>query len=111
MPSHSTVPRPSSPLTLPQRDSGHIPVEIVDVETTGYVLRLCPFEDVAMVGLAMEDVEAFLQCVEEKCAILNATVTQREKFMELIELEPSVQVGRSSCRWHGSINDGKQSFL
>jgi len=74
-----------------QRDSGHIPVEIVDVETTGYVLRLCPFEDVAMVGLAMEDVEAFLQCVEEKCAILNATVTQREKFMELIELEPSVQ--------------------
>ena len=27
----------------------------------GYVLRLCPFEDVAMVGLAADDVEAFLQ--------------------------------------------------
>jgi len=74
-----------------QRDAGHIPVEIVDVETTGYVLRLCPFEDVAMVGLAADDVEAFLQCVEEKCGILNATVTQRTKFMELIDLEPSVQ--------------------
>jgi len=74
-----------------QRDAPHIPVEIVDVETTGYVLRLCPFEDVAMVGLAAEDVESFLQCVDEKCAILNATVTQRTKFMELIELEPSVQ--------------------
>ena len=74
-----------------QRDAGHIPVEIVDVETTGYVLRLCPFEDVAMVGLTAEDVEAFLQCVEEKCGILNATVTQRTKFMELIDLEPSVQ--------------------
>jgi len=74
-----------------QRDAPHIPVEIVDVETTGYVLRLCPFEDVAMVGLAPEDVESFLQCVDEKCAILNATVTQRTKFMELIELEPSVQ--------------------
>jgi hypothetical protein len=74
-----------------QRDAGHIPVEIVDVETTGYVLRLCPFEDVAMVGLSAEDVEAFLQCVEEKCRILNATVTQRTKFMELINLEPSVQ--------------------
>lgn len=74
-----------------QRDTPHIPVEIVDVETTGYVLRLCPFEDVAMVGLAAEDVESFLQCVDEKCAILNATVTQRTKFMELIELEPSVQ--------------------
>jgi len=36
-------------------------------------------------------VEAFLQCVEEKCGILNATVTQRTKFMELIDLEPSVQ--------------------
>merc|ERR1719270_1233850 len=49
-----------------QRDAGHIPVEI-------------------------DDVEAFLQCVEEKCGILNATVTQRTKFMELIDLEPSVQ--------------------
>jgi len=74
-----------------QRDSGHIPVEIVDVETTGYVLRLCPFEDVAMVGLGQEDVEAFLQCVDEKCGILNATVTQREKFMELIDQDPSAQ--------------------
>ena len=44
-----------------QRDSGNIAVEIVDVETTGYVLRLCPFEDVAMVGLDGEEVEAFLQ--------------------------------------------------
>ena len=81
-----------------QRDAPHIPVEIVDVETTGYVLRLCPFEDVSMVGLAPEDVESFLHCVEEKCAILNATVTQRTKFMELIELEPSVQVGISIIR-------------
>ena len=35
-----------------------------------------------------------MQCVDEKCAILNATVTQRTKFMELIELEPSVQVSK-----------------
>merc|ERR1719436_362008 len=35
-----------------QRDAPHIAVEIVDVETTGYVLRLCPFEDVAMVGMS-----------------------------------------------------------
>merc|ERR1719189_2591782 len=74
-----------------QHDAGHIPVEIVDVETTGYVLRLCPFEDVAMVGLAADDVEAFLQCVEEKCGILNATVAQRSKFIDLIEKEPNLQ--------------------
>ena len=43
------------------------------------------------------------QCVEEKCGILNATVTQRTKFMELIELEPSVQVNQqlgSSLKSH-----------
>ena len=44
-----------------QRDAPHIAVEIVDVETTGYVLRLCPFEDVAMVGMSTDDVESFLQ--------------------------------------------------
>ena len=39
-----------------QRDAPQLPVEIVDVETTGYVLRLCPFEDVAMIGLAEDEV-------------------------------------------------------
>ena len=47
-----------------QRDAPHIAVEIVDVETTGYVLRLCPFEDVAMVGMSSDDVESFLQVAE-----------------------------------------------
>jgi hypothetical protein len=36
----------------------------------GYVLRLCPFEDVSMVGLMPEEVTAFLQvqrvCLEIK---------------------------------------------
>lgn len=63
----------------------------MDVETTGYVLRLCPFEDVAMIGLAEDEVEAFLQCVDEKCDILDATVTQRSKFIQLIEQDNNVQ--------------------
>lgn len=74
-----------------QRDAPQIMVEIVDVETTGYVLRLCPFEDVSMVGLMPEEVTAFLQCLEEKCDILNATVTQRSKFLDLIQQEPCVE--------------------
>jgi len=74
-----------------QRDAPHIPVEIVDVETTGYVLRLCPFEDVTMVGLSIDDVETFLQCLEDKCAILNSTVAQRSKFIDLIEKENNLQ--------------------
>jgi len=74
-----------------QRDAPHIPVEIVDVETTGYVLRLCPFEDVTMVGLSGDDVETFLQCLDDKCAILNSTVAQRSKFIELIKSEQNLQ--------------------
>ena len=39
-----------------------IPLEIVDVETTGYVLRLCPFESLAFSGnsLTDEDLEGFI---------------------------------------------------
>lgn len=74
-----------------QRDAGHLNIEIVDVETTGYVLRLCPFEDTSMVGLTPDDVKEFLQCFEEKCDILNATVAQRSKFIKIIETNPAVQ--------------------
>ena len=93
-----------------QRDAPHIPVEIVDVETTGYVLRfhnktnftwslkilifyrLCPFEDVTIVGLSADDVETFLQCLDDKCAILNSTVAQRSKFIDLIKSGKNLQV-------------------
>ena len=46
-----------------QRDCGQVPLEIVDVETTGYVLRLCPFESLAFSGatLNQEDMAAFIE--------------------------------------------------
>ncbi len=46
-----------------QRDCGQVPLEIVDVETTGYVLRLCPFESLAFSGatLTQEDMGAFIE--------------------------------------------------
>ena len=37
----------------------------------------------------------FVKCLEEKCDILNATVAQRSKFIQLIQLEPSVEVSWS----------------
>merc|ERR1719244_1917414 len=74
-----------------QRDAPHVPIEIVDVETTGYVLERTDSEDVARVGLQVDEVDTFLQVLQEKCDILDATVAQRAKFMELIELDPSVQ--------------------
>ncbi len=39
-------------------------MEIVDVETTGYVLRLCPFESLAFsagVTLSEDDLAAFVE--------------------------------------------------
>lgn len=46
-----------------QRDCGQVPLEIVDVETTGYVLRLCPFESLAFSGatLTQDDMGAFVE--------------------------------------------------
>ena len=40
-----------------------VPLEIVDVETTGYVLRLCPFESLSFSGatLNQEDMAAFIE--------------------------------------------------
>ena len=46
-----------------QRDCPQIPFEIVDVETTGYVLRLCPFESLAFSGatLTEDDLGTFVE--------------------------------------------------
>ena len=45
-----------------------------------------------MVGLSADDVETFLQCLDDKCAILNSTVAQRSKFIDLIQTEKNLQV-------------------
>ena len=45
-----------------------------------------------MVSLSGDDVETFLQCLDDKCAILNSTVAQRSKFIELIKSEQNLQV-------------------
>ncbi len=53
-----------------QRDCPQVPLEIVDVETTGYVLRLCPFESLAFsagTAISEEDLAAFIE-VESRSA-------------------------------------------
>ncbi|TRY79717.1 hypothetical protein TCAL_01984 [Tigriopus californicus] len=72
-----------------QRDCGQIPLEIVDVETTGYVLRLCPFESLSFSGVSLnqDDLNGFIESVQNQSDILNATVVQRQKFMKLISEE------------------------
>merc|ERR1719273_2857304 len=77
-----------------QRDCGQIPLEIVDVETTGYVLRLCPFESLAFSGVSLtdDDLEAFIIALENQTSILNATVCQRKKFIDLISREEKLDL-------------------
>ena len=64
------------------------------METTGYVLRLCPFESLAFSGVSVteDDLEAFIIALENQTAILNATVCQREKFIKLIEAEKALEL-------------------
>ena len=52
-----------------------IPLEIVDVETTGYVLRLCPFESLAFSGVSLteDDLEAFI--------IVSNNITRTENMI------------------------------
>ena len=59
------------------------------METTGYVLRLCPFESLAFSGASLtdEDLGSFVEGIETQISILNATVLQREKFINLIAKE------------------------
>lgn len=66
----------------------------MDVETTGYVLRLCPFESLSFSGVSLteDDLEAFIIGLENQTSILNATVCQREKFIELINAEEKIEM-------------------
>ena len=109
----------------------------MDVETTGYVLRLCPFESLAFSGVTLtdDDLETFievcwvltskltikssthillfyrrrtylqrestklitfqlyilLQGLETQTSILNATVCQRDRFIDLIGQEVKLE--------------------
>ena len=53
-----------------------IPLEIVDVETTGYVLRLCPFESLAFSGVTLtdDDLDAFIEVRMEFLSIKSILI-------------------------------------
>lgn len=69
-------------------------MEVVDVETTGYVLRLCPFESLSFSGVSLtdDDLEAFIIALENQTSILDATVCQRQKFIQQIEAEDKIEL-------------------
>lgn len=58
------------------------------------MLRLCPFESLAFSGVSLteDDLEAFIVGLENQTSILNATVCQRQKFMQLIEKEEKLEM-------------------
>ena len=58
------------------------------------MLRLCPFESLAFSGVSLteDDLEAFIIALENQTSILNATVCQREKFIELITQEEKLEM-------------------
>lgn len=59
----------------------------------GVVLRFCPFENSASYQqLNAEDIQGFVQCMEQQLVILRATIQHRDTFMRLVEASPVLRL-------------------
>ncbi|GLH04158.1 Uncharacterized protein GBIM_09930 [Gryllus bimaculatus] len=75
-----------------QRDASQIPIEICELETNGVVLRYCPLEMGTDRQPSLDDIEAFVQCVEQQLDILTATVQHKETFQQLVTSNPRLRL-------------------
>lgn len=54
----------------------------------GVVLRFCPFEYSNSQQPTAEDVETFVQSLEQQLVILRATLQHKDTFIKLVETSP-----------------------
>lgn len=70
-----------------------MPIDICDLENVGVVLRFCPFENGASCQQpSAEDVQGFVQCLEQQLVILRATIEHKDTFMKLVEASPVLRL-------------------
>ncbi|CAL4062157.1 unnamed protein product, partial [Meganyctiphanes norvegica] len=67
-----------------RRDVGSIPLELVQLETAGLVLRWSPLEGPETHQITLAHVDHLLHSLNHQLEILNATVKQRKAFAELV---------------------------
>ncbi|XP_022193102.2 pyridoxal-dependent decarboxylase domain-containing protein 1 isoform X2 [Nilaparvata lugens] len=73
-----------------QRDAAQVPLELCELESSGVVLRYCPFEVGTIITQA--DVEAFINCLDQQLEILSATVVHKETFQQLVAASPQLRL-------------------
>lgn len=62
-----------------------MPIDICELENIGVVLRYCPFENSSSQQPTPEDIQSFVQCLEQQLVILRATVQQKQTFIKMVE--------------------------
>lgn len=67
-----------------QRDAPHVPIEMCDLETSGVVIRYCPLEAGTDKQPTVEEIDAFIICLEQQLDILVATVEHKATFQRLV---------------------------
>ncbi|ESO89261.1 hypothetical protein LOTGIDRAFT_52276, partial [Lottia gigantea] len=67
-----------------------VPITSVDVNREGVCIRYSPLETAQCNETTEEDVEAFVNCLTENLAVLDATVAQRSRFRSVVESNPNL---------------------
>ncbi|KAK8728422.1 hypothetical protein OTU49_009288 [Cherax quadricarinatus] len=75
-----------------RRDVGTIPLELVQLETAGLVLRWSPMEGPDTHHITLADVDHLIHSLHHQLDILNATVEQRKTFTELVSSANNLQL-------------------
>lgn len=75
-----------------RRDVGTIPLELVQLETAGLVLRWSPLEGPDTHHITLADLDHLIDSLHHQLDILNATVEQRKTFTELVSSATNLQL-------------------
>ncbi|XP_074040837.1 putative pyridoxal-dependent decarboxylase domain-containing protein 2 [Leptinotarsa decemlineata] len=75
-----------------QLDAPQVPIDICELENIGVVLRFCPFENVMGQQPTAEEIQLFVQCLEQQLVILRATIHHRDTFIHLVEASPVLKI-------------------
>ncbi|XP_044253275.1 pyridoxal-dependent decarboxylase domain-containing protein 1 isoform X2 [Tribolium madens] len=75
-----------------QLDAPQVPIDICELENVGVVLRFCPFENVTGQQPTLEEIQTFVQCLEQQLVILRATIQHKETFIKLVSESPVLKI-------------------
>ncbi|KAJ8912202.1 hypothetical protein NQ315_003806 [Exocentrus adspersus] len=75
-----------------QVDAPQVPLDICELENVGVVLRFCPFENATGQQPTIEEMQSFVQCLEQQLVILWATIHHRETFVKMVEQSPVLKL-------------------